>query len=314
MRCPRLSELPAPPPGCTGWPWTEDIRPLPETTSNGREWPLISIVTPSFNQGAYLEETIRSILLQGYPDLEYIIIDGGSTDNSVAIIKKYKRWLTHWVSERDHGQADAINKGLASCTGEIFNWINSDDYLLAGALGKIATAFHEADAVAGVVVNFNEEGFQKPLVPLKLEAEKLVLADPTAQWHQPGVWMQRAKVIECGGIDASYDYSFDWDLTIRYLNLFPRVNYLSDVLVHFRLHPQSKTTSSWKHFMEERYRILHKLATTAPKPAMRTACRRQIRNLDWFEAVATVRNDHRHPACCGRSNSAPLRVSIRGFA
>jgi glycosyltransferase involved in cell wall biosynthesis len=291
----RLAELPAPPAGRTGWPWTEETPPLSATVPEGGPWPTISIVTPSFNQGAYLEETIRSILLQGYPKLEYIVVDGGSTDNSVAMIKKYERWLTYWVSERDHGQADAINKGLARCTGEIFNWINSDDYLLAGALGKIAAAFHETDAVAGIVLNFNEEGLQDPLVPLKLEAEKLVFADPTAQWHQPGVWMRREKVIECGGIDASYQYSFDWDLTIRYLNLFPRVNYLSDVLVHFRLHPQSKTTSSWKRFMEERYRILHKLATTAPQFAMRAACRRQIRNLDWFEAVAAVRNNQQRP-------------------
>lgn len=291
----RLAELPAPPAGRTGWPWTEETPPLSATVPEGGPWPTISIVTPSFNQGAYLEETIRSILLQGYPKLEYIVVDGGSTDNSVAMIKKYERWLTYWVSERDHGQAHAINKGLTRCTGEIFNWINSDDYLLPGALGKIAAAFCDADAVAGVVLNFNEAGLQEPLVPLKLGAEKLVLADPSAQWHQPGVWMRREKVIECGGIDESYQYSFDWDLTIRYLSLFPRVNYLSDVLVHFRLHPQSKTTSSWKRFMEERYRILHKLATTMPQLTMRAACRRQIRNLDWFEDVAAVRNNHQRP-------------------
>lgn len=97
---------------------------------DGKPWPKISIVTPSFNQGQYIEETIRSILLQGYPNLEYIVIDGGSTDGAVDVIRKYEKWLTYWVSEPDKGQADAINKGLERCTGEIFNWINSDDILL----------------------------------------------------------------------------------------------------------------------------------------------------------------------------------------
>ena len=99
---------------------------------NGEAWPRISIVTPSFNQGQFIEETIRSILLQGYPNLEYIIIDGGSTDESVEIIKKYEPWLTYWVSEKDRGQAHAINKGLERCTGEILAYINSDDYYYPG--------------------------------------------------------------------------------------------------------------------------------------------------------------------------------------
>ena len=91
---------------------------------DGSDWPRISIVTPSYNQGQYIEETIRSILLQGYPNLEYIIIDAGSTDQTVEIIKKYEMFLSYWVSESDNGQAHAINKGLSLCTGEIFNWIN----------------------------------------------------------------------------------------------------------------------------------------------------------------------------------------------
>lgn len=293
MYCPRITELPPPPPGHTGWPWTEETQPLPASTPTNEPWPLISIVTPSFNQGIYLEETIRSILLQGYPNLEYILIDGGSTDDSVAIINKYKRWLAHSVSERDRGQAHAINKGLALCTGTIFQWINSDDYLLAGALGKIAPALQDADAVAGVVVDFDEAGTRPPLAPVKLKAESLIYADATAQWHQPGVWMRREQVTACGGIDESYHYSFDWDLTIRYLGMFPRVNYLTDVLVYFRLHPQSKTVSSWDRFMQERYHVLQKLAGTSSPSLIRTASRLQIRHLGWKEFVAGVRNDHR---------------------
>jgi len=121
MRCPRLKDLPSPPHGKKGWPWTEETPPLPDTMPDGRPWPRISIVTPSYNQAEFIEETIRSVLLQGYPDIEYIIIDGGSTDGSVKIIKKYEPWLTYWVSEPDRGQSHAINKGMKRATGEILN-------------------------------------------------------------------------------------------------------------------------------------------------------------------------------------------------
>jgi glycosyltransferase involved in cell wall biosynthesis len=294
MQCPRLYELPPPPTGYVGWPWTEETPPLPPTTPGGQTWPLISIVTPSFNQGAYLEEAIRSILLQGYPNLEHILIDGGSTDGSVAIIKKYERWFAHWVSERDRGQAHAINKGLARCTGEVFNWINSDDYLLAGTLRNIATTFPGADAVAGAVLNFNEKGCQEYLVPGPLDAERIIRSDSSTRWHQPGLWFRRQGVAACGGIDESYHYSFDWDLTIRYLSLFPRVNYIRDVLVHFRLHPDSKTTSSWERFMQERYRILQKLGETSTQSSVRTACLQRIRELDWWDIVNRICKDRQH--------------------
>src|SRR5690606_10615120 len=118
--------------------------------------PKISIVTPSYNQGQFIEETILSIISQNYPNLEYIIIDGGSTDNTVDIIKKYENHLKYWVSEADKGQADAINKGLQHCTGDIFNWINSDDYLESNSLFTIANAYNPAidNNVAGNVRNF----------------------------------------------------------------------------------------------------------------------------------------------------------------
>lgn len=150
MQCPSLNELPLPVADKRGWPWTEESLPLPETMADGKPWPRISIVTPSYNQGRFLEETLRSVLLQGYPDLEYIVIDGGSTDESGEIIRKYEAWLTYWVSERDQGQSDAINKGWRRCTGDIIVWLNSDDGYAPNALCEVARAF-QANAFPAMV-------------------------------------------------------------------------------------------------------------------------------------------------------------------
>jgi glycosyltransferase involved in cell wall biosynthesis len=141
MRRIDLSKLPEPPPGRTGWPWTEASPPFPGQTPSGSAWPKISVVTPSLNQGEFIEETIRSVLLQGYPDIEYIIIDGGSTDKSAEIIEKYSPWLHYWVSEPDTGQSNALNKGFKQATGELYAYINSDDFYEPNAFGTAAVAF-----------------------------------------------------------------------------------------------------------------------------------------------------------------------------
>jgi glycosyltransferase involved in cell wall biosynthesis len=141
MSCPTLDELPPPPPGKSGWPWTEISTTLAPPVVNGASQPKITIVTPSYNQGKYIEETIRSVLLQQYPNLEYIIMDGGSSDESVEIIKKYSKWISYWKSEPDKGQSDAINKGMKIGTGSIAGWINSDDMLCKDALNRFAYNF-----------------------------------------------------------------------------------------------------------------------------------------------------------------------------
>ena len=137
MRCPTLDELPPPPSGKAGWPWTEEGPPIPDASAERQQWPRVSIVTPSYNQGRFLEETIRSVLLQGYPDFEYFIIDGGSADESLEIIRRYEPWLTYWTSEPDRGQSDAINKGWARATGDVVTYLNSDDCYLTGAVAKV---------------------------------------------------------------------------------------------------------------------------------------------------------------------------------
>src|ERR1700680_2414413 len=148
----QLQGLPPPPIGKTGWPWTIESHKVPRLMANGQAWPKISIVTPSYNQGSFIEETIRSVLMQGYPNLEYIIMDGGSSDQTLDVINKYKPLLTHFESKPDRGQSHAINKGMAIGTGEILNWLNSDDFLEEGALIQMAEAFSSAAEGVGAMV------------------------------------------------------------------------------------------------------------------------------------------------------------------
>lgn len=160
MNTPTLIDLPAPPVSKIGWPWIETTQ-FCNLLSNQETLPRISIITPSYNQGNFIEKTIRSVLLQGYSNLEYIIIDAGSTDNTVEIIKRYEPWITYWVSEPDRGQTHAINKGLAVATGDILAYLNSDDYYLPGTLFKVADYFQQfpqTDLLHGQCRYVNEQG------------------------------------------------------------------------------------------------------------------------------------------------------------
>jgi len=149
-------QLPAPPEGRLGWPWSESGVNAPHPANV--PWPRITIVTPSFQQALFLEECLRSVLLQDYPNLEYIVNDGGSTDGSVDIIRRYAPFLAHWQSQKDGGQGDAINRGFDRATGDILGWLNSDDLLLPGALFAVARAFLSggADIVYGDALNLDE--------------------------------------------------------------------------------------------------------------------------------------------------------------
>lgn len=262
MRSPTLDDLPPSPPGKIGWPWTKESSQLPETMLSGQSWSCISIVTPSYNHGQFIEETIRSVLLQGYPNLEYIVIDGGSTDETVQIIKKYTRWLKYWVSEPDRGQSHAINKGLKRCSGEIFNWINSDDLLVPGALKAIAMAWREKPQaiIAGRVINFDEEGAENLISPNALSLENFInirkARENGMRWHQPGTFLPRASVSSVGGVQEDLKFCMDHILMIDLLQKHEIV-YIPEILARFRLHESSKTlTFGFLQFKLERVKKL----------------------------------------------------------
>jgi glycosyltransferase involved in cell wall biosynthesis len=206
------------------------------------DYPKISIVTPSYNQDAYLEETILSIINQNYPNLEYVIIDGGSTDGSVEIIKKYESVLRYWVSEKDSGQVDAINKGLLHCTGDIFNWINSDDVLTKGALFELAKNWKKGFCVAGQVRNFYQDSSKDGGVhPNRITSLSEFIA-LKSKYHQPGLWFDLMQLRNNLPINTESSYYFDKILMIDFffkngVNIIE----ISSILVNFRVHQDSKT-------------------------------------------------------------------------
>jgi len=208
------------------------------------DWPKISIVTPSYNQARFLERTILSVLKQNYPNLEYIIIDGGSTDGSVEIIKKYESYLAYWVSEPDQGQADAIRKGFAKSSGEIMAWLNSDDLYLPGALWKVARLFcqkPEADLVYGNIYLIDEEDRKiGELRFTKFDFNTLIFEG--GNLHQTGAFWRRHIYEQVGGINPYYKFCMDFDFFCRVAEI-GRLMHLKDYLACFRIHKNAKSST-----------------------------------------------------------------------
>jgi glycosyltransferase involved in cell wall biosynthesis len=216
--------------------------------------PKITIVTPSYNQGNFIEETIVSVISQGYPNLEYIIIDGGSTDNTVEIIKKYEEHLSYWVSEKDKGQSEAINKGFERASGDVINWLNSDDYYEPGVLLKVGEAFlnKSVNVFCGRSKVFgNGESYLTN--GTDVYADNLYRTIGQARIDQPETFFRFSRLKEIGFVNESLHFIMDKELWIRYLLKFGIGNVVKskDSFVNYRLHDTSKTVSLRERFAEE---------------------------------------------------------------
>jgi glycosyltransferase involved in cell wall biosynthesis len=247
-----VKDLPQPPVGKRGWPWTVGTKPL-ASRADGSSWPKLSIVTPSYNQGQFLEATIRSVLLQGYPNLEYIIIDGGSSDESVAIIRKYERFLTFWVSESDDGQTAAINRGLERSTGDYLGWLNSDDLYTKGAFGKAIGAFlkhPESIVVHGnrILLDADDRVFGcVPLPAFNPAKTGYIICSETAFWT-------RAVMEQYGSLDPSFQFAMDLEFFTR-LFLHGHFMKLDDYLGYLRCHDASKSSTIWHVAQKESQQV-----------------------------------------------------------
>jgi glycosyltransferase involved in cell wall biosynthesis len=242
------SDLPIPEKDIEAWPWYEESISLSDRMLDGSDWPLISIVTPSYNQGEFLEETIRSVLLQGYPNLEYIIIDGGSNDNSIEIIKKYEKNLTYWVSEKDRGQSHAINKGFKKATGEIYCWLNSDDYFLPDALRRFAQASitsKDSVAWAGVAVKIDKSGKETGTIQPRVDGDVEFFSDwwISSRIMQPACAFRGAEFNKIKGLNEKLHYAMDFDLWIK-LRKQGRFSTIDENIACARFHSENKTISN----------------------------------------------------------------------
>jgi glycosyltransferase involved in cell wall biosynthesis len=218
-------------------------------------FPKVTIVTPSYNQAQFLEQAMQSVLSQGYPDLEYIVVDGGSTDGSAEIIRRCESQLAWWVSEKDRGQAEGINKGLARATGEIVAWLNSDDLYQPGAIAGAVAAF-EAVPDAGMVFSdvLAIDGAGKPINCMRYGDWGL---DELMTFHiigQPGVFMRRSVLAQAGFLDLDYHYLLDHHLWLRMAQHAP-LRHLPAVWAAGRFHAEAKNVAQAAAFGREAYRI-----------------------------------------------------------
>ena len=277
MRCPTLAELPPPPAGKQGWPWTESSPPWPTpqavTAAVDAAWPTITVVTPVYNAAAFIEETLRSVLLQGYPNLEYIVIDGGSSDGTAAIIQRYAPWLTYWCNERDRGQAHALNKGFARATGAWLAWLNADDLYLPGALYQVATAAQQTPTPHWIVGVLRWIDAQGEYVGVTAPTPFADVSNP-AQWRgvrwlaqvcfrgsglfcpQPVSFWSRTAHAAVGPFDESLHYAMDLDRwgTLAYGGFTPTL--IPAELASFRLHGRQKSADGELPFLVDELAIV----------------------------------------------------------
>ena len=243
--------------------WTRNpaTQPHPEGLEE-TDLPLISIITPSFNQGPFLETTIRSVVLQGYPKLEYVVIDGGSTDDSLSIIEHYSDFIDYWVHEPDQGQSHAINKGYQQCAGTLINWLNSDDYLMPRALWEIATMWVKQqgfDVLMGA--QYHLKASTKRFVQADLQQEsELPINLERMLYLQPCTYI-RKDLFGKEMVRQDLHYIMDWEMFGRLISEKKRsICYTDKALATFRFHESSKSSSEHASFEEEKENLYAQLA------------------------------------------------------
>ena len=249
-------------------PRTMRVEKFPQPSRRESEWPSISIVTPSFMQGAFLERTIKSVLSQNYPKLSYIVLDGGSTDDSAEIIKAYESKLARWESAPDEGQADAIARGFQDRNEDIMAWLNSDDKLMPGALAFIGDYFAanpSVDVIYGhrVIIDKNDYEIGRWVLP-EHDSEILKWADYVPQ---ETLFWRRKLWNDVGGVDTSFRFAIDWDLLFKFQQAGAKIVRLPYFLGCFRVHPLQKTSSEMTEStgdqeMERIRRIIHGRSVT----------------------------------------------------
>lgn len=218
--------------------------------------PLVSIITPSFNQASYLEYTLRSVLEQDYPNIEYLVVDGASTDGSLDIIRKYEKRINWWISEKDNGQADAINKGFRRAKGEFIAWLNSDDMYARDAVSKAVAALTRNERAGMIFSNVFSIDAHNRIFNTMCYGD-YGLADLMAFniIGQPGVFMRRAILQEAGEMDLSYTYLLDHQLWLRIAEIAP-IQYVNDYFAAARFHPAAKNIAMASEFGREAFAIL----------------------------------------------------------
>lgn len=266
--------------------------------SSEPDQPLISIITPSFNQGQFIEETIRSVTEQSYSNIEYIIIDGGSTDNTVEVIKKYESRISYWISEPDRGQTHAINKGLAIATGSIVAYINSDDFYLPGALQSVAKYFvenPETDLLHGRCRYVDEQGHKigDQFGNIQSTSEMLDIWDiwwKGRQFVQPEVFWSRRISDKIGGFCERLNYVMDYDYWLRIFHAQGCVRSLDRELTSFRFTQEQKSNQKEDVAVELLELIKPWLWSNKLVLPTRTKIRLQAQWLYQVEFLAKVQN------------------------
>ena len=314
MRKPSNDSLPFYSPCRNKWPWVPNTTHHTHRQGQYSHYPKISLVTPSLNQGQYLEETILSVLNQEYPNLEYIVVDGKSSDDSLQIIKKYSHFLSQWVSESDLGQADAINKGFNICSGDILGWINSDDMLLPGALFEVAQSYSQNPSslqVGDCIIFSNDRSifFLRPAHGVS-QTNMMALWDLRMSWAQPSTFIPRAALEQCGNLDRTLRFAFDREWMCRLLEKYP-ITYIHRPLSMFRLHDQSKTVRHINLWLDEHALICEKYASQLPIPPKKWRARLEVTwgalpNLSILRGTINQRGAWRHLLLATRSDLSIL--------